>query len=227
MPVGGWQQTHQQSRLLKAQIGSGAPKVNLCRIFKTPAHAEIDPVQIAEQQLTFAETALQLKRDEQFPPFAPKGVALADEIRVKTARQLLRQAAAALFQLATAEVGDECAQRANRVHTRMPPEPVVFTTQQSIDQGGREAPEGRQFAVATGVDRMQRNVVAVVYRNRSLHRRQASPHRHGHGRQQQQQATSPHTCDHHRGQAPFQASAPAFGWVLKLQHWSIAVCFRR
>ena len=106
-------------------------------ILKTPARAEINAVQIAEQQVALAETSFQLQRHQQFPPLALQGFPLAHLLWVEAAGQLLGEGAAALQYPAPHQVGEQGAAGAHRIHAWMPPEAAVFTGEQRIDQHRR------------------------------------------------------------------------------------------
>ena len=69
----------------------------------------------------------------------------------------------------------------------MPPEAIVFTAQQCIDQNRSKGVELTQFAVTAGIHRIQGLVVAVVDGQGSTHAGQPSAHGDVQGRQCQHQ----------------------------------------
>jgi len=187
MAVGRGQQTHQQGRFFEVQISSGTVEIGAGCVFEAPSHAEIHPVEIAQQQLAFAEAALQLQSHQQLAPFAAERVALAHQFGIEAASQLLGEAAASFQHAASGEVGGKGPQRSDRIDAWMPPEAIVFTAQQCIHQNRREGVELIQFAVTTGIHRIQGLVVAVVDGQGPTHAGQPSAHGDVQGRQRQHQ----------------------------------------
>ncbi len=216
MAVGRGQQTHQQGRLLQAELGRRLGEEMAGGVFEAPTHPQIHPVQIAQQQVALAETGLQLQGHQQLPPLADQRLPLAHLLGVEAAGQLLGQGAAPLQHPATEHVGGQGPGGADRIHAGVPPEAAVLTGEQGIHQGRREIGEGIVFAMFARFDGTERPVQAVVEGEGASHRRQAAPHRGPQeGQSQQQQAPRTHARQN-QGEAAGEPQSP--GHRLALEH---------
>ena len=135
MAVGRRQQADEESRLFHIQLGGRGIEVKAGSILKPESHAEVNPVEVAQQQLRFAEAAFELQGHQEFAPLAFERVALTHQVGVQASGQLLGQAAASFQNLSTGDVGEQGTQGADGVDSGMPPETVVLAGQQGVDQG--------------------------------------------------------------------------------------------
>ena len=176
--VGGGQQAHQQGRFVEVEAGGGLVEIQPGGILKSPAHPQVHPVEVNEQQVALAEALLQLHRYEQFPPLALQGLALAHDFGIEAAGQLLGEGAAALEHPAAHQVGHQGPARADRIDAWVPPKATVFAGQQGVDQHGGVITQARVFVVQARVGRAQGPVGAVVEGEGAAHRGQPVAQRH-------------------------------------------------
>ena len=184
--VGGGQQAHQQGRFVEVEPGGGLVEIHPGGILKSPAHPQIHPVEVGEQEVALAEALLQLHRHEQLPPLALQGLALADGFGIEAAGQLLGEGAAALQHPATHQVGHQGPARADRIDAWVPPEAAVFAGQQGVNQHGWVIAQARVFVVLARLGRTEGPVGAVIEGEGTAHRGQPVAQGHlpqGEGRQ--------------------------------------------
>jgi hypothetical protein len=147
-------------------------------IFEAPAHAEINAVEVAEQQLVLAEASLQLQGHQQLPPFARQRLPLAHLLRIEAAGKLLGDRAAPLQHAPPQQVHRQGATRADRIHPWMPPEAAVLTGEECINQQLRIVPEVAVLAMLARFGGADRPVLAVVEHQGPAHARQIATDRH-------------------------------------------------
>ena len=156
-------------------------------ILKTPAHTQVHPVQITQQQVAFAEAGFQLECHQQFTPLAFQGFPLAHLVGIERARQLLGQGAAALEHAAPEQIRDQGPGGSHRIHAGMPPETAVLTGQQGVDQHAREMAQAVELVVAQPIGGGDRFALLVVEHQGPPHRGQAAADgglHHGEAKQQ-------------------------------------------
>ena len=191
MAVRRGEQPHQEGRLLHSQGAGRLAEQAAGGILEAPARPKEHTIEVAQQQIGLAEARLQLHGHQQFPPFPAQGLALTHHSRVKAAGQLLGERAAPLQHPTAQQVGYQGATGADRVDPGVPPETLVLTGQQGIDEHLRIATQPRLFPVAPVIGRSDRPVGPVVEQQRPPDRGQASPDGNQQGPQQpEQQATS-------------------------------------
>ena len=135
--------------------------------FEPPAHPQVDPVEIGQQQVALAELGLQLQRHQQFAPLAGQGVPLTHLLRVKAARQLLGQGAAPLEYPPPQQIAQHSPCGADRVHPGVAPEAAVLTGQQRVDQNARVGLQAGLIQLLVGIRGGHPPVQRVVEQQRS------------------------------------------------------------
>ena len=147
-------------------------------ILETPANTQINPVEIAQQQIPLAETGLELERHQQLTPLAAKGFTLTHLIGVQAAGQLLGEGAATFQHPSSEHVGNKGTARTNRVDAGMPPEAAVLTGKQGIDQHPGIALQGFELPMLLGLGSCDCFALPVVEHQGPSHRGEAAAYRH-------------------------------------------------
>ena len=168
-------------------------------VFKAPAHPQIHPVEIAQQQVALAETGFELQGHQQLAPLAPQGFPLAHLVGVEAAGQLLGEGAATFEHPPAQHVGHQGSRRAHRIYAGMPPEAAVLTGQQCIDEYGGVVAQTLALPVLQGIGRRQGFALAVVEHQWAAHGGETAPDWHLEQRQAQQ--AEPPNCHGRQGQA--------------------------
>ena len=110
----------------------------------------------------------------------------------------------------------------------MPPETVVLAAEQGIHQCRRKGFEPAEFAVSTGIHRLQRLVVAVVDSEGAAHAGQSTADGHMERGQRHQQARTANADQNADTEIPLQTVCQTISRVLERKRWSACLmCWRK